>query len=106
MSDVILPGVPPAIERELGALLAATIEAAAERAAERAAARIEAALRPPPPTFLTIREAAELLRCSPRSLHRKLALGELTAQRAKSGGSARVLIARADVDRLLRGDRP
>jgi excisionase family DNA binding protein len=50
--------------------------------------------------YLTVGEAAKVLRCSTKTVRRHIALGRLQATRAE-GGSSRVLIARRSVERLL-----
>lgn len=53
---------------------------------------------------LTIEEAANSLRCSPRQVRRLLATGRLRATRIASGGSSRVLVTKRSVDALLAED--
>ena len=56
------------------------------------------------PPLLTIPEAAKALRMSARNVSRLLAHGRLGAVRTGSGGgSSRVLIARVEIARFLRG---
>jgi excisionase family DNA binding protein len=56
------------------------------------------------PPLATISEAAEALRMSRRNVSRLLARGRLDAVRTGvGGGSSRVLIARAEIARFLRG---
>jgi excisionase family DNA binding protein len=50
---------------------------------------------------LTVKEASALLQCSPRSVHRLLAVGRLRATKLTAGGSSRLLIAKHSVDALL-----
>lgn len=47
---------------------------------------------------MTVAEAAVLLHCDVRTIHRMIARGELTAVKAHSGLRAPYLIARADVE--------
>jgi excisionase family DNA binding protein len=51
----------------------------------------------------TASEAAAALRTSPRNLRRMIADGRICAVRAKETGSSRVLIARVEIARYLRG---
>ncbi len=73
--------------------LADMIEAAVARA------MVAHAKRPtelPAGEHLTVTEAATHLRCSPRTVRRRIALGKLVAT-ASAGGSERVLVSRASV---------
>lgn len=53
---------------------------------------------------LTVTEAAEALRCSPRQVRRLVSSGRLRATKIASGGSSRVLVTRGSVDALLAED--
>lgn len=56
------------------------------------------------PTLVSISESAKALRMSARNVSRLLARGHLRAVRTGiGGGSSRVLIARAEIARFLRG---
>ena len=58
-----------------------------------------------PDELLGVAEAARALRCSSRTVRRMVATGRLRAAKLGDGGSSRVLIARAEVRRLLREAR-
>jgi excisionase family DNA binding protein len=77
------------------------VEAIAERAAEIVLSRL-ADGRAREPEFLTVTEAAELLRCSRQRIYDLCSDGRLT--RFKEG--SRVLLARAEIVALLRPSRP
>ena len=79
---------------ELDALIRSTVRE------ELAAHRLEPCT--PGLEILSVSEAADLLRCSARSVRRMLSTGRLRASKLASGGSSRLLIARAEVERLLR----
>ena len=53
------------------------------------------------PPLLTLREAAQLLRVSTKTISRWIAEGRLRSGRSAHGGSGRVLIARTEVQRFL-----
>lgn len=71
----------------------------------RAAVAEALALRDSPqrsePARLTLKEAADMMRCSQRNVRRLLATGRLRSAKLSTGGSSRVLIARSDIERLL-----
>ncbi len=69
-----------------------------DQAAQRATK--ERAKPTPNSEHVTVREAAELLRCSDKTVRRYVALGKLTATRA-DGGSSRLLIKRRSIELLL-----
>jgi excisionase family DNA binding protein len=50
---------------------------------------------------LTVREAAAELRCCDRQVRRLIATGRLRVEKLASGGSSRVFIRRAEIERLL-----
>lgn len=54
------------------------------------------------PTLCTLAEAAKALRSSPRTVRRLLAAGRLRAAKLSLGGSARVLVPRVELERLVR----
>ncbi|MDQ2645069.1 MAG: helix-turn-helix domain-containing protein [Myxococcota bacterium] len=54
------------------------------------------------PSLCTVAEAARLLRVSSRTVHRKLATGELRSVRGRQSGSAPNLIPRSELGRYLR----
>jgi len=54
------------------------------------------------PTLATATEAVEVLRCSKRTLYRLVSAGHMHAIRHATGGSARLLIPRAELARYLR----
>lgn len=54
------------------------------------------------PALCTITEAAKALRSSARTIRRLLALGRLRAAKLNMGGSARVLVPRSELERLVR----
>jgi excisionase family DNA binding protein len=97
------PSEAPALD-PLSALIRDAVSAAVR--AEFEALRIELLCRQPAAgssleTHLTLREAAKALRCSERKTRRLLATGRLRAAKLATGGSSRLLIARAEIDRLL-----
>jgi excisionase family DNA binding protein len=51
--------------------------------------------------FLTVREAARVLHCSPRMIRARLARGEIDAVRLGSGPKAPIRIASGDIVRYL-----
>lgn len=54
------------------------------------------------PPLATMKEAATVLRTTPRNLRRHVAAGRLQAIRAEETGSSRVLFPRAEIARFLR----
>lgn len=62
--------------------------------------------REPGSDRLTLAEAAELLRCHPRTVRRLIATGRLRALRLSLRGSSKVLVARAEAERFLREGAP
>jgi excisionase family DNA binding protein len=58
---------------------------------------------PPGPARLSVREVAAELRCSERQVRRLIAAGQLNASRFTKGGSSRVMVARASLERLIGG---
>jgi excisionase family DNA binding protein len=84
-------------ERELAELIAVAVrrELASQRPVPAHAARNER---------LTIKEAAERLRCSERHVRRLIALQRLSATRLTAGGSSRVMVSRASLERLIGGE--
>lgn len=70
------------------------------------AERADSAAAPTPGFVLqTITEAAERARCSASTLRRAIACGLLRATKLAHGGSSRVLIEAAELDRWLKGAR-
>lgn len=69
----------------------------AERALELVEARVVAAVVPVPSPFVSVAEAAELLRCRRQRIHNLLSAGRLS--RLKEGG--RTLVVRAEVEALV-----
>ncbi len=55
------------------------------------------------PALLTVAEAAELCRVTERSIYRHIAAGTLPSRKLAAGRGTRTLIAKADIERLLRG---
>ena len=53
------------------------------------------------PSLCTIDEAAKALRSSTRTIRRLLASGRLRAAKLNLGGSARVLVPRIELERLI-----
>jgi excisionase family DNA binding protein len=53
------------------------------------------------PPLATVKEAAAVLRTTPRNLRRHVASGRLRAIRAEGNGSSRVLFPRAEIARFL-----
>ena len=51
----------------------------------------------------TAKEAATVLRTSPRNLRRMVSLGRLEGVHAAEGGSSRLLVPRASIESYLRG---
>lgn len=51
------------------------------------------------PAYLTLSEVAELYRCSKRTLYRRIASGELPAE--KRGARGQILVSEADAKALL-----
>jgi excisionase family DNA binding protein len=60
------------------------------------------ASRPPSMTQYTVKEAADVLRCSPRHLRKLIAVGRLKVTRLTQGGSARIRIPKSEIERILR----
>jgi len=71
----------------------AVVERIAERAAELVLQRLEQPASPTVPEFLTVAEAADLLRCKPQRVYDLCSSGQL--ERFKDG--SRVLVKRAEV---------
>ncbi len=74
-----------------------------EQAVARALTAHEAkSARPPRASArLTVDEAAAELRCNPRHVRRLVSLGRLRAAKIGTGGRARLLIDRSDIETLL-----
>lgn len=79
-------------------LPAEAVAAIAERAAQIAIERLDAAT--PPTTWLTVKEAAEVLRCDPQRIFDLRSSGRLT--RYREGG--RALVDRDELDGLVVDD--
>jgi excisionase family DNA binding protein len=54
------------------------------------------------PALLNVKEAAAILRNTPRSVHRMIASAKLHGVKYAEGGSSRTLIPRAELERYLR----
>ena len=57
------------------------------------------------PGVLTLREAAGLLRVSERTMRRWINSGRLQAGKTTAGNGGKLLIARAAIERILRGGK-
>lgn len=82
--------------------LTVLVEAAVTRALAAHAARAEPVGSVS--DYLTVAEAATLLKCSAKTVRRRIACGRLTATRAEAG-SSRVLVERRSIERLLGAGR-
>jgi excisionase family DNA binding protein len=80
----------PAIAREVAGILRAEATTTPEREANGA------------PNLLTAKEAAAVLRVTPRTLARTIARGDLRPVRHRAVRGARVYIERAELERYLR----
>lgn len=54
------------------------------------------------PPIVTVEEAADVIRTTRRNLYRMVAAGRLHAVKAAEGGSGRLLIPRASLEKYLR----
>jgi excisionase family DNA binding protein len=81
--------------------LEALIEGAIRRALTAPSALPAPAGATEPPGPATVREAAQYLACSERQIRRLIRTGRLAASRITPGGSSRVLIDRASIQRVL-----
>lgn len=89
-------------------LLALLSGEVADRIADAVVARIAAARKPQAPAhvaalpeFVLIEEAAIALRRHARTLRRDIACGRIRTVRLGTGGSARILIPREEITRLI-----
>lgn len=100
MTAPVAPNTPEFVvmpRSELVSLVNCTIEAALER--------LQLAFPQPnaSPAWLTLKEAAAMLRCHTSTVKRFIAQGRLKATQLASGGTSRVLVCRASVEALLQG---
>lgn len=72
----------------------------------RSAVRAElAAQRNPQPAQMSVLEAAHALGCTERHVRRLVRVGRIRATKLTNGGSSRVRIARADIERIRKGEQ-
>jgi excisionase family DNA binding protein len=93
----VAPAVLALLHAVIGPIVRAAVRAELEETrADDADPRAQAKER------LTLREAANALRLSERSVRRLVAAGRLRAARVTGSGSSPIIIARSEVDRFLR----